>query len=142
MSSYLSLGLDPFSFLIGSVFLLTLICLGLVRRINALKKSQQDKFDSMQHEIDEINGELRALIKADFGVGKRLIQVEHQLTNLEERQEDLSLEMETEVECQQVSGLFQEADFIFDENEELSKEEQSLMELMSQTFESIEEETP
>ena len=142
MSSYLSLGLDPFSFLIGSVFLLTLICLGLVRRINMLKKSQQDKLDLMQHEIDEINGELKALIKADFGVGKRLIQVEHQLTNLEERQEDLSLEVETEVECQQVSGLFQEADFILDENEELSKEEQSLMELMSQTVESIEEETP
>lgn len=127
--------------LLGTAVLILLgFALALSRRILQLKAKHEQDVSELKKELTDLNSELKALTKADFGVGKRLIRVEHQLADLEEKHEDLTVEVGSDVDCQQISGIVQEADLTYDDRIELSQEEQSLLDLMNQRLESLEEE--
>lgn len=140
MSALIPFQFDTQLLLATAVLILLGFSMALSRRILRLKTKHDQDISALKQEINDLNGELKALIKADFGVGKRLIRVEHQISDLEEKQEDLSVELGSDVDCQQISGIVQEADLSYEHRIELSQEEQSLLDLMNQRLESLEEE--
>lgn len=140
MSALIPFQLDTQLLLATAVLILLGFSMALSRRILQLKTKHDQDVSALKQEVNDLNNELKALIKADFGVGKRLIRVEHQIAEIEEKQEDLSVELGSDVDCQQISGIVQEADLNYEDRIELSQEEQSLLDLMNQRLESLEEE--
>jgi len=132
------LGADFEKLAVIAIASLFLIVIGLMLRLYSLRKTIEKDQAKMRAQVEHLDAEIRTVIKADIGLGKRIIKNEERVIDLSSRQDDLSQEVRYKLEADYVeqSGSKQiaNAQKLVGESEdrssemmpELSKEEQAL----------------
>lgn len=129
------IGLPLLALMVGCVFI------GF--KLKHQRRILQQQIESLRADLDRVKGEMKSMVKAEFGVGKRLIRVEHEINNLTENQQEMmsgfnlgSSDSVHRSVSRQIEDVLDQVDPTLDIEGEISIEEQALTELFRQSTES------